>query len=239
EVPNARPLTLDGFSRAGAGVFGAMRDDRGAVRPGYFRLDMRGHGEQSAQLLGALATDSAYGHAVLDEVRQWMSRVDLDRPNVRIGVIRPNVEDVPVVVAMAPERGPDGRAVALFGVAYARSAALRTHVGHVLQGVSLLPSPSRELHDKARSDSIKVDNSELAVRLRHTTGMRDPVTPAAANDAVWHSRFIASRDITGPDGGFTVEVAVPDSVGDAYVDAATPLGNEKKMLAGVMLLGFA
>src|SRR5688500_9090775 len=39
---NPRPLTLDGFARAGAGQFAAMSDDRGAARPGYFRLARRG-----------------------------------------------------------------------------------------------------------------------------------------------------------------------------------------------------
>jgi signal transduction histidine kinase len=127
--------------------------------------------------------------------------------------------------------------VALFGVAYARSVALRTHVGHVLHGVSLLPAPSRERSDSTKSDSTKVDNAALAVRLRYATGLRDAVSPAAADDAVWRSAFVATRAIEGRDGGFTVEVAVPESVGRRYVDAATPLGGERLMLGGVLLLG--
>src|SRR6185503_15339101 len=140
------PITLDGFAHSGAGVFAVMNDDRGAALPGYFRLARLGRGKWTAtpELRGALATDSVYAHVVLDEVRRWTDRVDLDRPDARIGVIRPNVRGVPIVVAMAPERGADGRAVALFGVAYARTVALRTHVGHVLHGVSLLPTISRE-----------------------------------------------------------------------------------------------
>src|SRR5215218_2577374 len=172
--PNPRPLTVDEFARAGAGVFAAMSDDRGAARPGYFRLARRGRDPWTAELRGALATDSVYSRAVLDEVRQWANHVDLDRPGARIGIIRPNVRGVPVIVGMAPERGPDGHAVALFGVAYARSVALRTHVGHVLHGVSLLPAPSRERSDSAKGDSAKshgtrVDNAALAVRLRYAT----------------------------------------------------------------------
>src|SRR5688500_14850480 len=240
--PNPRPLTLDGFARAGAGVFAAMSDDRGAARPGYFRLARRDRGAWTAELGGALATDSVYARAVLDEVRRWTDRVDVDRPGVRIGIIRPNVQGVPIVVGMAPERGADGRAVALLGVAYARSVALRTHVRHVLHGVSLLPAASRErsdstTSDNAKSDGTKVDNAALAVRLRYATGLLDAVSPAAADDAVWRSRFVATRAIEGSDGGFTVEVAVPDSVGQRYVEAATPLGGERLMLGGVLLLG--
>src|SRR5688500_17093651 len=92
--PNARPLTLDGFARAGAGVFAAMSDDRGAARPGYFRLARRDRGAWTAELGGALATDSVYARAVLDEVRRWTDRVDVDRPGVRIGILRPNVQAV-------------------------------------------------------------------------------------------------------------------------------------------------
>jgi signal transduction histidine kinase len=230
--PSVRPLTLDGFARAGEGVFAAMSDDRGAARPGYFRLARGGHGEWTAEMRGALATDSVYAREVLDEVRRWTGRVDLDRPEARIGIIHPNVGGVPVVVAMAPARGADGRAVALFGVTYSRSVALRTHVGHVLHRVSLLPAPSGE-----RSDSTKVDNSGLAVRLLYATGLHDAVSPAAADDAVWRSGFVATRAIDGPDGGFTVEVAVPESVGRRYVDVTTPLGGERLMLSGVLFLG--
>src|SRR5688500_9129534 len=107
--PNARPLTLDGFARAGAGVFTAMSDDRGAARPGYFRLARRGPDGWTVEVRGALATDSVYARAVLDEVRHWADRVDLNRPGARIGIIRPNVQGVPIVVGMAPERGADGR----------------------------------------------------------------------------------------------------------------------------------
>ncbi|MGZ8493418.1 MAG: sensor histidine kinase, partial [Gemmatirosa sp.] len=235
--PNPRPLTLDGFARAGAGVFAAMSDDRGAARPGYFRLARRGSGEWTAELRGALATDSVYAHAVLDEVRRWTGRVDVDRPGARIGILRPNVRGVPIVVGMAPERGADGRAVALFGVAYARSVALRTHVGHVLQAGSLLPAPSRERSDSTESDGTEVDNAALAVRLRYATGLRDAVSPAAADEAVWRSGFVATRAIEGPDGGFTVEVAVPERVGRRYVEAAMPSDSERLMLGGVLLLG--
>src|SRR5688500_7477933 len=97
---NPRALTLDGFAQAGAGVFAAMNDDGGAALPGYFRLARGGRGEWTPmpELRGALATDSAYARVVLDEVHRWTNRVDLDRPNVRIGVIRPNVRGVPIVV---------------------------------------------------------------------------------------------------------------------------------------------
>jgi len=67
--PDARPLTLDGFARAGAGVARLAGDDRGAVRPGYFRLAPGGAGEWTAELRGALATDSVDARAVLDEAR--------------------------------------------------------------------------------------------------------------------------------------------------------------------------
>ena len=240
--PNPRPLTLDGFARAGAGQSAAMSDDRGAARPGYFRLARRGRGEWTVELRGALATDSVYARAVLDEVRRWTDRVDVDRPGVRIGILRPNVRGVPFVVGLAPERGAEGRAVALFGVAYARTVALRTHVGHVLHGVALLPAPSRERSDSTERDDTerggtKVDNAALAVRLRYPTGLRDAVSPAASDDAVWRSGFVATRAIEGPDGGFTVEVAVPERVGRRYVEAAMPSGSERLMLGGVLLLG--
>jgi signal transduction histidine kinase len=219
--PTSRPLTLDEFSRAGAGQFAAMSDDRGAAKPGYFRLSRRGRGEWTGELRGALATDSMYARAVLDEVRRWTNRVNVDMPGAGIAIIHPSVRKVPIVVGMAPERAADGHVVALFGVAYARTVALRTHVGHVLRDVSLLP----------------VDNTALAVRLHYSTGLRDAVSPAAGNDSVWHSAFLANHAITGPDGGFTVEVAVSDSVGRHYAEAATPLGNEQTMLGGVLLLG--
>jgi signal transduction histidine kinase len=252
-LPNARPLTLDAFARAGAGQFAAMSDDRGAARPGYFRLARRGRGEWTAELRGALATDSVYARAVLDAVRRWTGRVDVDSPSPGIAIIHPDVRGVPFVVGMAPERGADGRVVALFGVAYARTVALRTHVGHVLHGVSLLPAPSRERNDstprgvypersrgapgQAPGDGTKVDNAALAVRLRYATGLRDAISPAAADDAVWRSAFVATRAIEGRDGGFTVEVAVPEDVGRRYVAAAMPSGSERLMLGGVLLLG--
>jgi signal transduction histidine kinase len=230
---NPRPLTLDGFARAGAGVFAAMKDDRGAALPGYFRLPRRADGRwMDADLRGALAADSAYARVVLGAVHRWTDDVNLDRVGVNIGIIRPNVRGVPIVVAMAPERGADGRAVALFGVAYARTAALRTHVGHVLHGVSLLPPRSN-----SAGDSGRVDNSDLGVRLRYTTGLRDVVAPAGNDDKAWQSAFVVSRAITGPDGGFTVELALPDDVGQSYVAAATPLRSEQLMLGVVLLLG--
>jgi signal transduction histidine kinase len=235
--PNPRRLTLDGFARAGTGVFAAMNDDRGAAQPGYFRLTRDGRGEWRAELRGALASDSVYARLVLADVRRWADGADLDGPGARIGILRPNVRGVPFVVGMAPERGADGRATALFGVAYARTVALRTHVGHVLHGVSLVPTPAPASGDSARSDANKVDNTELAVRLRYSTGLRDPISPAAADDAVWQSAFVAARDITGPDGGFTVEVALPEDVGRRYAAEATPLRSEQMMLGGVLLLG--
>src|SRR5215212_4139856 len=235
--PNPRPLTVDEFARAGAGVFAAMSDDRGAALPGYFRLARHGREEWTAELRGALATDSVYARAVLDEVRRWREHVDVDSPRGGIAIIHPNVRGVPVVVGMAPERGADGRVVALFGVAYARTVALRTHVGHVLHGVSLLPAPSGERSDSTRGDGTRVDNAALAVRLRYATGLRDVVSPAAADDAVWRSAFVATRAVEGRDGGFTVEVAVPERVGRRYVAAAMPSGSERLMLGGVLLLG--
>src|SRR5688500_7539631 len=235
--PNRRPLTIDGFARAGTGVCAAMNDDRGAAQPGYFRLARRGRGEWTTELRGALATDSVYAHVVLAEVRRWANEVDLDRPGARIGILRPNVRGVPFVVGMAPERGADGRAVALFGVAYARTAALRTHVGHVLHGVSLLPATALERSDSTNGARNKVDNADLAVRLRYATGLRDAISPAAADDAVWQSAFVAARSIDGRDGGFTVEVALPERVGRRYVADATPLRGEQMMLGGVLLLG--
>src|SRR5688500_79879 len=236
--PNRRPLTLDGFARAGAGVFAAMNDDSGAALPGYFRLARRGRGEWTAELRGAFATDSLYARVVLAEVRRWADGVDLDRPGARIGILRPNVRGVPFVVGMAPERGADGRAVALFGVAYARTVALRTHVGHVIHGVSLLPAHALERRDSTNGNGNKVDNADLAVRLRYATGLRDAISPAAADDAVWQSAFVATRAIGGSDGDFTVEVALPERVGQRYVAEAVPLRNEQRMLGGVLLLGF-
>jgi len=214
-----------------------MNDDRGAAQPGYFRLARRGRGEWTTELRGAVATDSVYAHVVLAEVRRWANEVDLDRPGARIGILRPNVRGVPFVVGMAPERGADGRAVALFGVAYARTAALRIHVGHVLHGVSLLPATALERSDSTNGARNKVDNADLAVRLRYATGLRDAISPAAADDAVWQSAFVAARSIDGRDGGFTVEVALPERVGRRYVADATPLRGEQMMLGGVLLLG--
>ena len=233
-----RPLTLDGFARAGTGVFAAMNDDRGAALPGYFRLTRSGTGEWTAELRGAFDKDSMYARVVLDEVRRWADNVDLDRPGARIGILRPNVRDVPFVVGMAPERGPDGRAIALFGVAYARTVALRTHVGHVIHGVSLLPASTLERSDSTNRNGNKVDNTDLAVRLKYATGLQDAISPAAADDAVWQSAFVATREIGGPEGDFMVEVAVPERVGRRYVANAVPLGNERMMLGGVLLLGF-
>ena len=251
-APNPRPLTLDEFARAGAGQFAAMSDDRGAARPGYFRLARRGRGEWTAELHGALATDSVYARAVLDEVRRWIDRAALDRPGARNVILYPNVRGLPFVVGMAPVREADGRAVALFGVAYARTVALRTHVGHVLHGGALLPAPPGERRDGPKGDGPKgdgtkgdgtegdgrtVDNAALAVRLRYATGFRDPVSPAAADDAVWRSGFVAARPVVGLDGGFTVEVAVPEHIGRRYVEAAMPSASERLMLGGVLLLG--
>src|SRR5215207_1905621 len=243
--PNGRPLTLDEFAHAGGGQFGAMSEDRGAARPGYFRLARRGRGPWTAELRGALATDSVYARAVLDEVRRWTDRVDIDRRGGRNVILYPNVRGLPFVVGMAPERGADRRVVALFGVAYARTAALRTHVGHVLHGISLLPAPLGEPSDgtprsewgQAPGPGARVDNAALAVRIRYATGFRDAVSAAASDDAVWRSGFVAARGVPGLDGGFIVEVAVPEHVGRRYVEAATPLGGERLMLGGVLLLG--
>ncbi len=235
--PNPRPLTLDGFARAGRGVFAAMNDHRDAPQPGYFRLARRGTGEWTTELRGALVTDPVYARVVLAEVRRWANEVDLDRPGARIGILWPNVRGVPFVVGMAPERGADGRAIALFGVAYARTVALRTHVGHVLHGVSLLPAPAPAGGDTTAGDGNRVDNTDLAVRLRYATGLRDAISSTAADDAVWQSAFVAARSIDGRDGGFTVEVALPEQVGRRYVADATPLRGERMMLGGVLLLG--
>src|SRR5687767_6842954 len=177
-----RRLTLDEFVRAGAGQFAAMSDDRGAARPGWFRLARRGRDSWTVELRGALASDSVYARAVLDEVRGWTDRVDIDRRAARNVILHPNVRGLPFVAGMAPERGADGRVVALFGVAYARTVALRTHVGHVLHGTSLMPAPPRESGDSTRIASTqrgrtKVDNTALAVRLRYATGLRDAVSP--------------------------------------------------------------
>jgi signal transduction histidine kinase len=248
-APNARPLTLNEFARAGAGQFRAMSDDRGAARPGYFRLMRRGSGEWMAELGGALATDSVYARAVLEEVRPWTNHY-VDRSGAQNVILYPNVRGLPFVVGMAPERASDGRTVALFGVAYARTAALRTHVGHVLHGISLLPTPPRAVGESPKIDSTRlsasgqaprrrtrVDNTALAVRLRYANGFRDAVSPGAADDAVWRSGFVATRGVPGLDGGFTVEVALPEHVGRRYVEAATPLRGERLMLGGVLFLG--
>ena len=233
---NPRPLTLDGFARAGAGKFAAMSDDRGAAWPGYFRLTRRGGGAWTAELRGALATDSVYARAVLDEVRRWTDRVNVDSPGAGIAIIHPNVQGVPVVVGMAPDRGADGRIVALFGVAYARTVALRTHVGHVLHGVSLLPTPSRERSDSTRqARGHKVDNAALAVRLRYATGLRSSL-PRRRRRRVWRPRSSprapsGSRRRVHGGGGAAWRV------GQRYVEAATPSGSERLMLGGVLLLG--
>ena len=247
--PNERRLTLEEFAHAGARQFPNISDDLVAARPGYFRLTRDGRGGWNAELRGELATDSVYARAVLDEVRRWTDEADRTGRGARNIILYPNVRGLPFVVGMAPESAAGG-AVALFGVAYARTAALRTHVGHVLHGLSLLPAPREvgytgRIDNTARIDSgqaprgrTMVDNSALAVRVRYATGFRDAVSLAAADDAVWRSEFVAARPVPGLDGGFTVEVAVPDSVGQRYVEAATPLGNERMMLGGVLLLGF-
>ena len=98
ESPNARPLTIDEFARAGPGIFAVMDNDRGAVGPGYFRLDLTDVGNPAAQLSGALATDTMYARAELDEVRQWKGRMNLDRPDVRIVGLRPQVRSLPMVM---------------------------------------------------------------------------------------------------------------------------------------------
>jgi signal transduction histidine kinase len=255
---SSRPLTLDAFAHAGTELFPAMRDDHRATRPGFFRLARNGRGDWTAELRGALATDSVYARAVLDEVRRWTDGVDMDRPIARNIILYPNVRGLPFVVGVAPERGPDGRAVALFGVAYARTAALRTHVGHVLHGLSLLPAPPGDRGDStnrhgasrgvfpersrgewghAPGPGARVDNSALAVRVRYPNGFRDAISAAAVDDAVWRSAFVAARPVPGLDGGFMVEVAVPEHLGRRYVEAATPLGGEQLMLGGVLLLG--
>ena len=235
-APNPRPLTLDGFARAGRGVFAVMNDDRGAPLPGYFRLARGGTGEWTTELRGALATDPVYARVVLAEVRRWADGADLDRPGARIGILRPNVRGVPFVVGMAPERGVDGRAVALFGVAYARSVALRTHVGHVLNGVTLTPPSALERSDNTKDDRTIVDNADLAVRLAYESGLREEISPVTS-DAVWQSAFVAARSIEGPEGAFTVEVALPEEIGRRYVADATQLRGEQVMLGGVLLLG--
>ena len=238
---NPRPLTLDEFARANARQFAAVSDDLVAARPGYFRLVPLGRGEWKAELGGALATDSVYARTVLDEARPWTARYD-NGPGASNVILYPYVRGMPFVLGMAPQRGPDGRAMALFGVAYARTAALRTHVGHVLHGVSLLPAPPGAASDSIQSRSRRggareVDNAALAVRVRYPGGFRDPVSKAATDDAVWRSGFVAARPVIGIDGGFMVEVALPEPVGRGYVEAATPLGSERLMLGGVLLLG--
>jgi signal transduction histidine kinase len=234
---NRRPLTLDGFARAGRGVFASMNDDRGAAMPGYFRLARDDNGDWTTELRGAFSTDPLYARVVLDEVRRWADGVDLDRPGARIGILRPNVRGVPFVVGMAPERGADGRAIALFGVAYARSVALRTHVGHVLNGVTLTPPSVLEQSDDTKDAATMVGNADLAVRLAYASGLRDEISPRASDNAVWQSAFVATRAIEGPEGSFKVEVARPEDVGRRYVAEATPLRDEQVMLGGVLLLG--
>ncbi len=243
--PSSRPLTLDEFAGAGARQFPAMHDARSAERTGYFRLARNGRGEWTSELRGALAADSVYARAVLDEVRDYSDRVDVERRGARNVILYPNVRGLPFVVGMAPERRADGHMVALFGVAYARTAALRTHVGHVLHGVSLLPAPPGERSDdtlrsewgEAPGPGARVDNAALAVRLRYPNGFRHAVSRAATDDAVWRSVFVAARVVPGLDGGFMVEVAVPEHVGRRYVEAAMPHTSERLMLGGVLLLG--
>ncbi len=240
---NPRALTLDEFARAGARQFAAVSDDLEAARPGYFRLVPRGRGEWEAELGGALATDSVYARTVLDEARRWTPRYD-NGPGASNVILYPNVGRLPLVVGMAPQRTADGRVLALFGVAYTRTAALRTHVGHVLHGVALLPTLSQEPDDSPRSEGAnrngrRVDNTPLAVRVRYTTGLRDPVSAAAADDAVWRSGFVAARPVIGLDGGFMVEVALPEHVGRRYVAAAMPSRSERMLLGVVLVLGIA
>src|SRR5690349_22810213 len=88
--PSTRPLTLDASARAGTGVLGAMSDDRGAPRPGYFRLARGAGGEWTADVRGALATESAYARTVLEAARRWTGAVGVDRPDVRIGILYPS-----------------------------------------------------------------------------------------------------------------------------------------------------
>jgi signal transduction histidine kinase len=243
--PGSRPLTLDEFAGAGARQFPAMHDARSAERTGYFRLARNGRDEWTSELRGALAADSVYALAVLDEVRRYTDHVDIDRRGARNVILYPSVRGLPFVVGMAPERRGNGSVVALFGVAYARPAALRTHVGHVLHGIALLPAPPGERNeDSLRSEwgeasgaGARVDNAALAVRLRYPNGFRHTVSRAADDDAVWRSGFVAARGVPGLDGGFVVEVAVPEHVGRRYVEAAMPLGGERLMLGGVLLLG--
>ena len=245
---STRPLTLDEFVRAGARTFTIMSADRDAARSGWFRLTRRGHEPWVAELRGALATDSVYARAVLDEIHSWSEQIDVDRRAARNIILYPDVRGEPFVVGMAPERAADGRVIALFGVAYARTVALRTHVGHVLHGESLLPGSSRERGDSAAGGAPggsrgrgtdEAANSALAVRLRYPGGLRQAVSPAAADEAVWRSAFFARRAVEGIDGGFMVEVAVPEAVGRRYVQAAMPDRSERLMLAGVLLLGLA
>ena len=243
--PGSRPLTLDEFAGAGARQFPAMHDARSAERTGYFRLARNGRGEWTSELRGALAADSVYALAVLDEVRRYTDHVDIDRRGARNVILYPSVRGLPFVIGMAPERRADGSVVALFGVAYARPAVLRTHVGHVLQGIALLPAPPGERSDDSLRSAwgetpgpgARVDNAALAVRLRYPNGFRHAVSRTADDDAVWRSGFVAARGVPGLDGGFVVEVAVPEHVGTRYVEAAMPLGGERLMLGGVLLLG--
>jgi signal transduction histidine kinase len=241
--PSSRPLTLDEFAGAGALQFPAMHHPRSAERTGYFRLARDSRGEWSSELRGALADDSVYARAVLDEVGRYTDEVDVERRGARNIILYPNVRGLPFVVGMAPERRADGRMVALFGVAYARTAALRTHVGHVLHGIALLPAPPGAASDDTshsewgQAPGVRVDNADLAVRLRYPNGFRHAISRAAADDSVWRSAFVAARGVPGLDGGFLVEVAVPEYVGRRYVEVATPLGGERLMLGSVLLLG--
>ncbi|MDF1506252.1 HAMP domain-containing sensor histidine kinase, partial [Roseisolibacter sp. H3M3-2] len=91
--------------------------------------------------------------------------------------------------------------------------------------------------DRRGGGGARAARAALAVRLRHANGLRDPVSPAASDDAVWRSRFAAAHAVDGPDGGFTVEVAVSEPVGGRAVAAAMPSRSERAMLGGVLLLG--
>jgi signal transduction histidine kinase len=144
---------------------------------------------------------------------------------------------MPVIVGIAPERGSDGHVASMFGVAYSRSEALRTHARHVFHGVSLLPPTLREPGDDSSAHGARVDNASLAVRLRYATGLRDEVSTAATDHGVWNSVFVATRAIDDPGGAFTVEVAVPERVGERFVSTAMPTRSEQLMLVGVLLLG--
>ena len=100
--PSSRSLTLDEFAGAGAGQFPAMHDARSATRTGYFRLARDGRGEWTSELRGALAADSVYARAVLEEVRRYTDHVDAGGRAGRNVILYPNVRGLPFVVGMAP-----------------------------------------------------------------------------------------------------------------------------------------